>query len=36
MGEFALLEEVINPVIDELRKGILEVSVLHNHMISEQ
>jgi hypothetical protein len=36
MGELALLEEEVNPVIDALRNGNLEVSALHNHMISEQ
>lgn len=36
MGELALLEEEINPVLDELRKGNIEVSALHNHMIHEQ
>lgn len=36
MGEMALLEDEVNPVIDELRKGSLEVSALHNHMIHEQ
>ncbi|MFC7395382.1 DUF1259 domain-containing protein [Scopulibacillus cellulosilyticus] len=35
MGEFALLGDEINPVIDQLRKGQLEVSALHNHMIDE-
>lgn len=36
MGEFALLEEEVNPVIDEFRKGKLEVTALHNHMLMEQ
>ncbi|MBM6618966.1 DUF1259 domain-containing protein [Bacillus suaedaesalsae] len=36
MGELALLEEEVNPVMDELRKGGLEVSALHNHMIHER
>lgn len=36
MGELALLEEEVNPVIDELRKGHIEVSALHNHMIHER
>lgn len=36
MGELALLEEEVNPVIDALRNGNLEVSALHNHMIHEQ
>ncbi|GIP38810.1 hypothetical protein J31TS4_20900 [Paenibacillus sp. J31TS4] len=35
IGEFALLEEEINPVIDELRRGGLEISALHNHKIEE-
>lgn len=36
MGELALLEEEVNPVIDQLRAGGLEVSALHNHMIFEK
>lgn len=36
MGELALQEKEINPVIDQLRKGNLEVSALHNHMIYER
>lgn len=36
MGELALLEDEVNPVIDVLRKGNLEVSALHNHMIGEK
>lgn len=36
MGELALLQEEVNPVIDELRKGNLEVSALHNHMLHEE
>jgi hypothetical protein len=36
MGELALLEEEVNPVIHELQKGKLEVSALHNHMIHER
>jgi hypothetical protein len=36
MGEFALLEDEVNPVIDELRKGGLEISALHNHMLYER
>nr|WP_295974598.1 DUF1259 domain-containing protein [uncultured Bacillus sp.] len=35
MGEMALLEDEVNPVIDELRKGKFEISALHNHMIQE-
>ncbi|WP_438350523.1 DUF1259 domain-containing protein [Paenibacillus sp. FA6] len=35
-GEFALLERQVNPVIDALRKGHLEVSALHNHWIDQQ
>lgn len=35
MGEFALLEDEVNPVISELRKGKIEVSTLHNHMLGE-
>lgn len=36
MGEFALLEKEVNPVIDELRKGNFEITAIHNHMISEK
>jgi hypothetical protein len=36
IGELALLEEEVNPVIKELQKGNLEISALHNHMIYEQ
>lgn len=36
MGELALLQEEVNPVLDELRKGNLEISAIHNHMIHEQ
>lgn len=34
-GEFALLGDEVNPVIDQLRKGKLQISALHNHMIGE-
>lgn len=36
MGELALLQDEVNPVIDELRKGKLEVSAVHNHMLHEE
>ncbi|MBT2694026.1 DUF1259 domain-containing protein [Bacillus sp. ISL-55] len=36
IGELALLQEEVNPVIDELRKGKLEISALHNHMMQEE
>ncbi len=36
MGELALLQEEVNPVLDELRKGKLEVSALHNHLLHEE
>lgn len=36
MGELALLEEEVNPVLEALREGGLVVSALHNHMIHEQ
>lgn len=36
MGELALLQEEVNPVLDELRKGNLEVSAVHNHMLHEE
>lgn len=36
IGEMALLEDEVNEVVDELRKGNIEVSAIHNHMIHEQ
>jgi hypothetical protein len=36
MGELALLQEEVNPVLDELRQGKLEVTALHNHMMHEE
>ena len=36
VGEFALLGEEVNPVIDALRKGNIQVTALHNHQIGEQ
>jgi hypothetical protein len=36
MGELALLQEEVNPVLDELRKGKLEVTAVHNHMLHEE
>ncbi|GIP26811.1 hypothetical protein J23TS9_19410 [Paenibacillus sp. J23TS9] len=36
IGEFALLSEEVNPVIDALRKGNVEISAVHNHLIGEQ
>lgn len=36
IGEFALLGPEVNPVIDTLRKGNIEVSALHNHLIGEE
>lgn len=35
MGEFAVLEEEVNPVIRALQSGGFEISALHNHMIGE-
>ncbi|MED5018576.1 DUF1259 domain-containing protein [Paenibacillus chibensis] len=35
IGEFALLVPEVNRVIDALRKGNIEVSAVHNHMIGE-
>ncbi|WP_276356157.1 DUF1259 domain-containing protein [Cohnella caldifontis] len=35
MGEFALLEGEVNPVIDALRRGGAEITALHNHMMGE-
>lgn len=34
-GEFALLPKEVNPVIDALRKGDLEISALHNHWFEQ-
>lgn len=34
-GEFALMANEVNPVIDVLREGHLKISALHNHMIGE-
>lgn len=36
IGELALLQEEVNLVLDELRKGELEVTALHNHMMFEE
>ncbi|WP_028400556.1 DUF1259 domain-containing protein [Ectobacillus panaciterrae] len=36
MGEFALLENEVQPVVDALRSAGVEVSAIHNHMIGEQ
>ena len=36
IGELALLEAEVNPVIDELQKGNLEISSLSNHMLHER
>ena len=36
IGELALLQEEVNPVIDELRKGNIDISALHNHMLHEE
>jgi hypothetical protein len=33
MGEFAMLEEEVNPVIDAFRKGRMDISAVHNHMM---
>ncbi|MBO9128372.1 DUF1259 domain-containing protein [Bacillus sp. 165] len=35
LGELALLETEVNPVIDELRKGKIEISAIHNHWMGE-
>ncbi|WNQ08815.1 DUF1259 domain-containing protein [Paenibacillus aurantius] len=35
-GEFALLGEEVNPVVDALRKGGIEITAIHNHLIGEQ
>ncbi|RDU35981.1 hypothetical protein DRW41_15415 [Neobacillus piezotolerans] len=36
IGEMALLQEEVNPVIDALRKGGLEITAIHNHMMYER
>ncbi|MDR9857916.1 DUF1259 domain-containing protein [Paenibacillus sp. VCA1] len=36
IGEFALLGNEVNPVIDALRKGNINISALHNHLIGEE
>ncbi|MGA9227376.1 MAG: DUF1259 domain-containing protein [Mesobacillus sp.] len=36
IGEFALPQEEVNPVIDELRKGNIDISAFHNHMLFEE
>ncbi|RSD26632.1 DUF1259 domain-containing protein [Mesobacillus subterraneus] len=36
IGELALLQEEVNPVLVELRKGKLDISALHNHMMHEE
>ncbi len=36
IGELALLQDEVNPVLDELRKGKIEISALHNHMLFEK
>ncbi|PLS14999.1 hypothetical protein CVD28_25095 [Bacillus sp. M6-12] len=36
MGEMPLMEDEVNAVVDELRKGKIEVSAIHNHMINEE
>jgi hypothetical protein len=35
MGEFALMEKEVNPVMDRLRKAGLHVTAVHNHMLME-
>ncbi|RHW41691.1 DUF1259 domain-containing protein [Neobacillus notoginsengisoli] len=36
MGEMALLQNEVNPVLDELRKGGLEITAIHNHWLNEK
>ncbi|MGN7356544.1 DUF1259 domain-containing protein [Paenibacillus sp. SAF-054] len=36
IGEFALLGNEVNRVIDVLRKGNIEISAVHNHQIGEK
>lgn len=36
MGEMALLQKEVNPVVDELRKGGIDVSAIHNHWLYEK
>ncbi|RED41206.1 DUF1259 domain-containing protein [Paenibacillus sp. VMFN-D1] len=35
-GEFALLEDEVNPVIDALRKGKINISAVHNHWMQQE
>ena len=35
MGDLVLLESEVNPVIDELQRGRIEQSALHNHLLGE-
>ncbi|MFS0820313.1 DUF1259 domain-containing protein [Bacillus sp. 1P02SD] len=35
LGEFALLPQEVNPVIDALRKGDIQISALHNHWFEQ-
>ncbi|WP_179281012.1 DUF1259 domain-containing protein [Paenibacillus sp. XY044] len=35
-GEFALLEDEVNPVIDALRKGKINISAVHNHWMEQE
>ncbi|MEH7385910.1 DUF1259 domain-containing protein [Bacillus sp. JJ1521] len=35
LGEFALLPSEVNPVIDSLRKGGLQISAIHNHWFEQ-
>src|SRR6202795_3569925 len=35
MGDLALLEDEVNPVIEKLRSGDFEISAVHNHLIDE-
>ncbi len=35
MGEFALLQGEVSPVVDALRKGGFDVSAIHNHWMHE-
>ena len=36
MGDTVMLGSEVNPVIDALRAGGIEVVALHNHMLGEQ
>jgi hypothetical protein len=36
MGDLVLLQKEVNPVIRALRRGGIDIRVVHNHMLNEQ